>query len=426
MSTLPPLPSTFPHADPLLTLLPHLLPLLPSSLPLVRRLQFHFSSIHATALATFPASLASASKIESFAACWFGKSSQSVEFSTQPPSYQRSVKSTDPINFYQKKHPISRNVFPTAEPLMLTSIDRTRRPETECWIFSTHEIANKKPTANNTLQSEPNQHKIHDASTARSQLLALLLAIAETASPLSTAESQSILVLGSVHISLLHLLAGDEPLPEGGSLRSPQRSQSRGKTDGTSVLVGASSGYLKWLILPSRPEETEARKAEFTLPPGYSFSALQPGELARVVSSTSIPRTEATLATLGSVCVRDSSGGVVSWGFLGVDGSLSSLYTEEGHRGKGLAKAVARRLVAGVDGGEGDGVRMGYRGVGEGEGWVHSDIDVENRGSAAVARAIGGTVGWECRWVGVDLGRVREVVSRLCGGGRGLAESGQS
>lgn len=395
----------------------------------MRRLQFHLSSLHATVLATFAPSLPSTSKFESFAACWFGESSQSVDFSPQPPSHQVQY-STDVKKLLAIETPYPTKCVLDTGTTYADSIDRTRRPETECWIFSTYEIAHNKPTTNNNiLDSKANQHKIQDASTARSQLLALLLAVAETASPLSTAESRPHIVLGSVHISLVLLLAGDEPLPERDSLRSPQRSQPRwqGRTDSTSVLAGASSGYIKWLIPPPRSGETEPSESEYALPPGYSFGAFQPGELARVVASTAIPRTEATLATLGSVCVRDSGGGLVSWGFLGVDGSLSSLYTEEGGRGKGLAKAVARRLVEGVGGGsEEDGVRMGYRGVGEGEGWAHSDIEVENKGSAAVARAIGGTVGWECRWVGVDLERVREVVSRLYCGDRGLGELGRS
>lgn len=115
---------------------------------------------------------------------------------------------------------------------------------------------------------------------------------------------------------------------------------------------------------------------------------------------------------------------MVSWGFVGVDGSLSSLHTREGERGRGLARGVARRLcmaLRGRDGGgdgeeEGRGERMGFRGIGEGEGWVHADVQVGNEGSGAVMRAVGGREGWEERWVGVDLGRVVEVVGREFGG----------
>ena len=43
-------------------------------------------------------------------------------------------------------------------------------------------------------------------------------------------------------------------------------------------------------------------------------------------------------------------------------------------------------------------------------GWAHSDVAVENRESAGVARAVGGREGWVVRWCHVDLGRVRAVV----------------
>lgn len=241
------------------------------------------------------------------------------------------------------------------------------------------------------------------------------------------------MVIGSVHTSLLPLLAGGEDaLPDTGGVVSREV---EGCVGGEGSVLGAVSGvYVKWLIPPESspsPPLPSSSPGEVALPQNYTFSTLQAQELPRVVASTHIPRTEKTLAELGNICVRDTQGRLVSWGFLGVDGSLSSLYTEEGARGKGLGKAVARALVRGLekggDGGkdeevreekreEGGGVeelRMGFRGVGNGEGWVHSDIDPENKESAAVARAVGGRVGWECRWISVDLGRVRDVVLKM-------------
>ncbi|KAG6995468.1 hypothetical protein G7Y79_00045g081390 [Physcia stellaris] len=355
------LPPTFPHPNAFDTLLPHLLPLLPSTIPLVRRIQFHLSSPHAKVLATFPPSHTPPATPLPFSACW---------------------------------------------------VDRTRRPETECWIFSTYEISHNACT--------PQPHEAiptPEAATARAQLLALLLAIAETPWLESVEEGEEelpLLIIGSVHASLLPLLAGNERLPASDGVIS--RLRPRGTKDGgTSVLGGVSGAYTKWIIPPSVSvsDSTAASKPEGTLPPGCSFSAIKREELGRVVASTKIPRSEATLAGLGGVCVRDAEGRVLSWGFLGVDGSLSSLFTEQGYRGRGLAKAVAGALVEGL-GGEGEGsLGMRYRGIRDGEGWAHSDIDAGNKGSAAVARACGGRVGWECRWISVDLGKVKDVVSRL-------------
>ena len=96
MSSPPHLPPTFPHPNAFDTLLPHLLPLLPSTLPLVRRIQFHLSSPYATVHATFPPSRAPTAPPPHFSACW---------------------------------------------------VDRTRHPETECWIFSTHETSHNASTS---------------------------------------------------------------------------------------------------------------------------------------------------------------------------------------------------------------------------------------------------------------------------------------
>lgn len=232
-----------------------------------------------------------------------------------------------------------------------------------------------------------------------------------------------LLIIGSVHSSLLPLLAGNEPLPASTSGAISRQRSPCTQRSGTSVLGGVSGAYIKWLIPPSASVagSSGAREAKGSLPPGYRFSEVKREELARVVASTAIPRTEATLAVLGGVCVRDAEGRVVSWGFLGVDGSLSSLFTEAGFRGQGLAKAVAGALVEGLGGERGLGeeapggeeLKMGYRCIRDGEGWAHSDINAENKESAAVARAIGGRVGWECRWISVDLGKVKDVVSRL-------------
>ena len=417
-------PLSFHHPNASITLLPRLLHLLPYSLPLVRRLQFHLSSPYATVLATFPPTF-TVPNTDSFAACWF---------------------------------------------------DRARAPETECWIFSTYELP---PGC---------RHRPNNNANARAQLLALFSAIAEAPYPLSYEQPRPLIVIGSVHASLLPLLSGNQALPEAGSVVSRMLSQHH--KDGRSVLGGVSSVYVTWLIPPSpqspstvdgakeeewvgfgvnniiqstdaipvlegadphgqqqqhdlpppsfrcspvssscsgellrsRSEEVpevgdKPRNPHLSLPEGYSFSTLTRDELPRVVASTHIPRSEKTLAELGNVCVRDENGRVASWAFLGVDGSLSSLFTEEEHRGKGLAKAVARELVEGLNDGKGGmGMKMGDRGLNGEEGWMNAYIEVGNEGSSAVARAIGGKPGWECRWISVDTSRVSEVNSRIVSG----------
>ena len=121
------------------------------------------------------------------------------------------------------------------------------------------------------------------------------------------------------------------------------------------MIEGIRASTHKSLVAPSM---TTSHKA---LPEGYHFSKVRQEELQVVISRTDIPRREETLARLGSVAIQYRQpptgevegttaegqdegnadvGTLIAWAFLGVDGSLSSLYVEAEHRRRGLAKAV--------------------------------------------------------------------------------------
>ena len=296
--------------------------------------------------------------------------------------------------------------------------------------------------------------------------------------------------MGSLRENLVQLLGGEDlkyitpqavlsttlaDLPSNG----PNEDKKGGDRGG--ILAGISTPYMKWIIAPPATNQEENEK-DLPLPPGYHYSRplASHGDYTIVLSRTSIPRSEATLAKLGSVGIRylpsslssspphsSSShekgqaeeeearkegqlGQLISWAFLGPDGSLTSLHVEPPHRGKGLAKAVAKRLFeklgedrggvgfANVDvnerGKRGEDVQRNGKeddkrdGKGDGDGdvegdkdrdgaWAHSDVAVENEGSAGVARGVGGREGWVVRWCHVDLGRVRGLVARWGEGG---------
>lgn len=52
-------------------------------------------------------------------------------------------------------------------------------------------------------------------------------------------------------------------------------------------------------------------------------------------------------------------------------------------------------------------------GVGDGAGWAHADVEVDDVESAGVVRGLGGKEGWRVRWVSVDLERVEMVVEAM-------------
>ncbi len=183
------------------------------------------------------------------------------------------------------------------------------------------------------------------------------------------------------------------------------------------MLSQISTQYGKWLI-PATAAAVVPQRAK--LPRGYVFAAIEASDLCVVMARTEIPKTVETLARLRGVGVRevageggggsDGDGGgdgrLVAWGFVGVDGCLSTLHVEAAERGKGLGKAVAGRLVGMVGDSKGEGGGEGGGGGEDGRGWVSGDVAVGNEGSEGVMRGVGGKRGWTVRWVAVDLERL--------------------
>ncbi|KAK3356153.1 hypothetical protein B0H65DRAFT_69666 [Neurospora tetraspora] len=127
-----------------------------------------------------------------------------------------------------------------------------------------------------------------------------------------------------------------------------------------------------------------------------------------VQSRTSIKRQEDTLLGLPSVAIRKSTsiggegdeilGEMVAWGFMALDGTLMTLHVEEQYRGKGLAKAVACKVMR-------DHIKdYGNDGLGA------ADVFVQNFRSQGVCRSIGGRVGWLLSWAVVDLSTVGDAL----------------
>lgn len=357
------LPTFSYHPDSFETIISQLVPHLPHSLPLIRRLQFRTSS------------------------------SSAHVFSTVAP-YAPAI---PPL------------------PFAATYVDRLRAPETECWIFSTFE----QPACS------------EDPAEARARVLSLLYAIAtldDNDVEKRTKGRSPLMVLGTLNKELITLLAGNDmdwmtpqkvltrDLDPISSIPSIQRKERHGVLSEISIL------YNKWLI---GPPPTDGSKKSEELPQGYVYSKPHISELGTVLSRSEIPRTAETLAKLGSVGIRflgAAAAGderpvknlrdvndkpLVAWAFLGADGSLTSLHVEVAHRRKGLAKACSARLFS-LLAHESEG--MGFRSEEGGAGLAHSDVAEDNFESEGVAKALGGRKGWRVRWVGVDLGRVKQAL----------------
>lgn len=134
------------------------------------------------------------------------------------------------------------------------------------------------------------------------------------------------------------------------------------------------------------------------LPPSLRWGEVREQDIDLVKVRTSIPRSSRTLLSLRSVGVfHKSTDEPVAWAFLGLDGSLTSLHTEEEYRGKGIAKAVAARIF-----------RQYAPGLAvdkDGNAWSHADVYTDNLQSEMVCKSLGGKATWKCFWLRIDLQR---------------------
>jgi len=307
-------------------------------------------------------------------------------------------------------------------------VDRARAPETEAWLFSTYEVrlhksSEKERCGKGDADEEGTDEE--EAEEAKSHLLALFRAVSSLP-PNRDQNPSRTLILGSLHSALVPLLAGPPThtlTPRAVIARSPD-SDVADAAGGGAVLSQISTEYGKWLIPATTAAVVPPEKAK--LPRGYVFAALEAEDLCVVMARTEIPKTVETLARLRGVGVRevagegggggdgdgdgDGDGGgdgrLVAWGFVGVDGCLSTLHVEPGERGKGLGKAVAGRLVGMVGESKGEGGGEGGGGGEDGRGWVSGDVAVGTERSEGVMRGVGGKRGWTVRWVAVDLERL--------------------
>lgn len=156
--------------------------------------------------------------------------------------------------------------------------------------------------------------------------------------------------------------------------------------------VRLSRVFMKYLFgnPPPPPAEVEA------LQEGLEFGELRSEDMARVIDTSSIKRNRETLLLLENAAVfsvtRDNKV-AIAWAFISFDGSLATWWVEGEWRGKGIEKAVVKKVLWGM----GEGTRR------EGVVWVHADVAEDNLASKRGLVGLGGVEGWSVRWLWVDL-----------------------
>lgn len=150
-------------------------------------------------------------------------------------------------------------------------------------------------------------------------------------------------------------------------------------------------------MIPTSPLSSAPQESQSKLPPGFTLSRVPEEQLDIVLSTSEIKRQPSTYLVLPSVGVLNESGKLVAWGYIGIDGSLATLYVLPEYRGRGLATRVAMELLGRLA--RGEYADLGYAGS---SGWVHADVKMGNEGSEGVMRALGGEVWWVSSYLWVD------------------------
>lgn len=348
--------------DPIKTLLPALESHIPSSLPLLRRVQYDCTHPRQTAYYVASANI--------------------------------TQHSTDPTN---------------EEPWIAAYINLFAGHETQALIYSSLEA--EVPSVEYTINSDNGEY-ISDFCTipperqdiARKQIWNLLQFIHSDLMPeylahLSNLEDQSdvleqqqnikvipkhnppSILIGSLHTGLVKLLTTND---------SYLNAQFR---PGLKVHRYDPLPYVKYIFAPDVFQTGDNEKSN-PLPEGYFYGSegLKAEHVDLVRSRTHIPRGRKTLLAMPSVVVYHSSSAEapIAWGFLAFDGSLATLHVEPEHRGKGIAAILSREVMR-------RGIGSGVYGSNSMElGYTHADVARDNIASRKVMEKVGGGKGW--RW----------------------------
>jgi GNAT superfamily N-acetyltransferase len=305
-------------------------------------------------------------------------------------------------------------VEPPSGPWLAAYVDLPRGRETQMTLYSSLERESvdddKDPAVISTLHGPP-----ETLALARAQLLALLSYTKSALLPgyLASLTAPSVdpgppnapgqmpppppqaFLIGNLHTGLMALLK------KSGIYTDPET------VSGIRIHRYDNPPYVKYLF---QGAHTHSGGLDAGLPAGYRLEDRQgrTGVLQHhyslVRSRTHLPRSDETLSRIPGVAVyvdRPTEGEEkpIAWVFLGLDGSLATLFVEPEHRGKGIAEAISRELMRRgmVEGGI-------WREVGdEGEMWVHANVPATNGASRRVLEKLGGEVAWTNTWTVVEL-----------------------
>ncbi|TVY83926.1 hypothetical protein LSUE1_G002006, partial [Lachnellula suecica] len=232
--------------------------------------------------------------------------------------------------------------------------------------------------------------------------------------PLSSSDQD--ILTSHVHVAILYLKETEIPEAPGWPFKQRLKFSCLHEsiTNSLSQLLETRGGipYITvwnfWIVRTSALSSKPRRP----LPEGYTVGRVPEDQLDIVISTSAIPRVPATLKLQANVGIMDPEGLLAAWGYIGIDGSLATLYVLPEYRGKGLATHVAVELLIRFEnGGFSD---LGYAGN---TGYVHSDVKVGNKESEGVMKSLGGTAEWTSSYLHVDSDRFSGFVHSMVADG---------
>nr|POF25985.1 hypothetical protein CFP56_22133 [Quercus suber] len=306
-------------------------------------------------------------------------------------------------------------------PWLFAFVDRSCRPETEVWLSCSWE-APSVPHQRSAASSSSSTTNGNDATAPIHLLLRRLIHTLRTL-PLPT----------SIHSPASSTTTGPILADPGADFSGLSRSDYAAHAANTAILLFGSvharttahlqaldalnPAYAQGLVAnhhfvfdvaawahDSGDVQGGSGREGRDLPVGLRWGEVRPRDFGLVRARTQIPRQERTLAVLPSVAIFaegeekavEGEGQPVGWAFVGLDGSLTTLHVEPEYRGKGLAKAMTRKLFR-------EKMRRFWE---EGDRkWAHGIVIVGNVPSTMMCRSLGGEVLFDCYWLRVDLDR---------------------
>ncbi|KAI1312523.1 hypothetical protein F5Y03DRAFT_390867 [Xylaria venustula] len=289
-------------------------------------------------------------------------------------------------------------------PFAAAYLDFSRGPETELWIYSSMEARLARTKA------EAEDREDEDADAERGEMACIIALLRQVK-----------------RLQDLYFLPGS---PEAAEREFPTilvgnlNEAVRERLVAAGLEIISTGLYDKWVFETDRlPDVGLPEVLGSSEGPGegkrWGWDVVRKEDILFTISRTKIPRRERTMKLLPSTALYLDDGTPIAWAFLGncfsfptgpklstrmgngklivlrclgPDSSLSSLHCEPLYRGRGIAKAVAVRVL-----------KDHLRDYGEDARYGWADVAPDNLQSQGVCRSLNGQVKWQISWSRLNL-----------------------